>query len=416
MITMFDVDKWTEIFNSIKRHKLRTFLTALSVWWGIFMLIILIGAGSGLENSVEHDFKDDAINSLWIYSDKTSIPYKGLPTGRTVRFTNKDFDILKNEISQVDHVSGRYYLSGDIILTYKQKSLSYRVRGIHPDHQILENTQIVKGRFINEKDIQEARKVCIIGDVVKNALFGSDMDIVGEQVTIGGIEYTVVGEYTDDRENETRIVYVPLSTCQKLFAGNDRIHQLMVTVGDASFRESQKIEQEILNHLSVLHKFDPRDDQAIRINNSLEDYREFRTVMGFIKGFIWFVGIGSIIAGVIGVSNIMLIIVKDRTKEIGIRKAMGATPGSIVSMILQESIFITAVAGYIGLLTGFGIVYGINSIMVANELESEFFRNPEVNFSVVILALIILVISGALAGLFPALKASKVNPVVAMKS
>jgi putative ABC transport system permease protein len=224
-----------------------------------------------------------------------------------------------------------------------------------------------------------------------------------------------VGEYTDQRENETRIVYVPITTCQKIFTGSDRIHQLMMTVGDATFAESKVIESEVRQMLAERHKFDVKDEQAIYINNDLENYREFRTVIGFIKGFIWFVGIGSIIAGVIGVSNIMLIIVKDRTREIGIRKAMGATPGSIVSMILQESIFITAIAGYLGLLVGFGVIYGINALMIKYQLESEFFRDPQVNFGVVILAMFILVVSGALAGLLPALKASRINPVVAMK-
>ena len=345
------------------------------------------------------------------------MPYQGLPIGRRIRFTNEDFDLIDHQIDEVDHLSGRYYLSGDIVITYKQKSLSYRVTGVHPDHQVLENTEIVEGRYINEKDVSEARKVCLIGDVVKKALFPEGMtSIVGESVIIGGIQYTVVGDYTDQRENETRMIYVPISTCQKLFSGNDHLHQLMMTVGDATFKESKVIEGRVTQLLADRHKFDVRDDQAIYINNDLENYREFRTVIGFIKGFIWFVGIGSIIAGVIGVSNIMLIIVKDRTREIGIRKALGATPGSIVSMILQESIFITAIAGYLGLLVGFGIIYGINALMLKYELENEFFRDPQVNFGVVVMAMVILVVSGAIAGLLPALKASRINPVVAMKS
>ncbi len=413
---MFDVDRWAEIFSSMRRHKLRTFLTALSVWWGIFMLIILVGAGSGLENSAEHNFEDDAKNSLWIFRGRTSMPYQGLPVGRRIQFTNADADNLSMDIPEIDHLTGRYYLSGDVIITYKMKSRSYRVTGVHPDHQILENTMMVEGRYINERDIEAGRKVCIIGDVVKKALFEDiNQSIVGEKVNIGGIKYTIVGEFTDQRENETRTVYVPISTCQRLFGGTDRLHQIMMTIGDASYAESVAIEKRVRNTLAASHKFNPADDQAIYINNDLENYREFRTVIGFIKGFIWFVGIGSLIAGVIGVSNIMLIIVKDRTKEIGIRKAMGATPWSIVAMILQESVFITAIAGYLGLLAGFSLVYGINYVITTNELESEFFRDPQVNFSVVIAAILLLVISGALAGLFPALKAAKINPVIAMK-
>ncbi len=414
---MFDVDRWVEIFSSMRRHKLRTFLTALSVWWGIFMLIILVGAGSGLENSAEYNFADDAKNSLWIFRGRTSKPFQGLPVGRRIQFTNEDTERLAREVPEIDHLTGRYYLSGDIVISYKMKSLSYRVTGVHPDHQILENTMMIRGRYINDMDIKEARKVCIIGDVVRKALFeDTDKSIVGEEVSIGGIKYTVVGEYTDQRENETRVIYVPLSTCQKIFSGSDRVHQLMMTLGDATYEESVEIESQIRSSFATAHKFDPTDDQALYVNNDLENYQEFRTVIGFIKGFIWFVGIGSIIAGVIGVSNIMLIIVKDRTKEIGIRKALGATPTSIVAMILQESIFITAIAGYLGLLAGFGLIYGINYFMKINELETEFFRDPQVNFTVVMAALLLLVLSGALAGLFPAMKASKINPVTAMKS
>ena len=417
MSQMFDADRWVEIFSSMRRHKLRTFLTALSVWWGIFMLIILVGAGSGLENSAEHSFADESKNSLWIYRGRTSKPYQGLPVGRRIQFTNDDTKRLKDEVPEIDHLTGRYYLSGDIVISHKMKSLSYRVTGVHPDHQVLENTIMVRGRYINNRDVAEARKVCIIGDVVKKALFGEeDQIIVGEEVVIGGIKYTVVGEFTDQRESETRIVYVPITTCQKIFSGSDRVHTLMMTIGDASFQESVEIEERVRASFAQAHKFDASDDQAIYINNDLENYREFRTVIGFIKGFIWFVGIGSIIAGVIGVSNIMLIIVKDRTREIGVRKALGATPRSIVAMILQESVFITSIAGYLGLLSGFAVIYGINYFITENELESEFFRDPEVNFMVVLSALFLLVISGALAGLFPALKASRINPVDAMKS
>ncbi len=413
---MFDLDKWSEIFSSIRRHKLRTFLTALSVFWGILMLIILVGAGSGLENSVEYNFADDAVNSIWIFQGRTSIPYQGLPVGRFIQFDNRDYEMIDEQVGEVDHLTGRYYLSGDVVISYKQKSLSYRVNGVHPDHQILENTEITRGRYINSADVREGRKVCLIGDVVKKGLFvDSTENIVGKEVSIGGINYMVVGEYTDQRESETRMIYIPISTAQQLFAGTDRIHQLMMTVGDATFEESKVIEDRVTKMLSTAHKFDPKDDQAIYVSNDLENYKEFRMVMNFIKGFIWFVGIGSIIAGVIGISNIMLIVVKDRTREIGIRKALGATPRSIVTMILQESVFITAIAGYMGLLVGFGIVYGLNYFMAKNNIEVEFFRNPEVNFAVVVSAILLLVVSGALAGLWPAIKASRINPVLAMK-
>ncbi|MBX2816343.1 MAG: ABC transporter permease [Saprospiraceae bacterium] len=412
---MFDLDKWGEIFDSIKRHKLRTFLTALSVWWGIFMLIILLGAGTGLENSVEHNFQDDSINSLWMWRGRTSQEYQGLPVGRRIQFTNDDIDMIREELEGVEHLTGRFYLSGQTVLAYEDNSMAYNVRGVHPANHILMNSSITRGRNINKLDVDQARKVCLIGEKVARALIGKDEDVIGKQVTIGGIMYTVVGEFTDFWEGDTEVVYIPISTAQSLFQSTDRLHQIMMTVGDATLEESMALEELLREKMAIKHKFDVNDRQALYINNSLEDYQEFRTVFGFIKGFIWFVGIGSIIAGVIGVSNIMLIIVKDRTKEIGIRKAIGATPASIVAMILQESVFITLVAGYVGLLAGFTIIYGLNYIMVENELESEFFRNPEVNFGAVIGALILLVLSGALAGLIPALKAARISPIQAMK-
>ena len=414
---LIDTEKWAEIFDTIKRHKLRTFLTALSVWWGMFMLIILLGAGSGLENSVEHNFRDDAINSLWMYRGMTSQAYKGLPVGRRIQFDTKDYDLLVDEIDGVAHVTGRYYIGGNVVTAYKNKGLSFDTRCVHPDHKVLENTIVVEGRFINDTDIKEYRKVCAIGTLVKKAFFEDGQNAIGEYLNIKGIDYKVVGVYDDTgHENELRKIYLPISTCQKVYEGKDRIHQLMMTIGDADVKEAAKIEKHVFAQMAALHKFSPDDDQAIYISNGVEEYAEFKMVMGFIKGFIWFVGVGSILAGMIGVSNIMLIIVKDRTKEIGIRKALGATPRSIIAMILQESVFITAIAGYVGLLAGFGIIYGLNGILLANEVEIEFFRNPEVNFTVVLTALILLVICGALAGLIPAIQAVRVNPVTAMRS
>ena len=410
-----DYDKWQEIFDSLRRHKLRTALTVLSVWWGIFMLVILMGAGNGLQNSVEHNFRDDAINSLWIYRGKTSKPYKGLPEGRFISFNNQDYDVLRSEVDNVEYLTGRYYLSGEYFVSYKRKSLSFDVRSVHPDHQLLENTIMTEGRFLNQKDLDLYRKVCVIGELVKEGLF-EENDAVGEYIRVKGVDYRVVGVFTDTGgENELRKIYLPISTAQKVYSGTDRIHQLMLTMKESDKTSSEQLANEVRVQLAALHKFDPTDKQAIYINNNVEEFSNFKTVFAFIKAFIWFVGIGSIIAGVIGVSNIMLIIVKERTREIGVRKALGATPRSIISMILQESVFLTAISGYLGLLSGFIVVYGLNAIMVKNEIETEFFRNPEVDFGTVFAALVLLVVCGALAGLIPALQAVRINPVTAMR-
>ncbi len=414
---MIDYDKWSEIFSSIRRHKLRTFLTALSVWWGIFMLVLLIGMGNGLQNSVEHNFGDDAINSLWIWPGRTTIPYKGLPAGRFIQLTNEDYDRIKSTVEEVDHITARYYLRGEFAVHYKKKTLSYDIRCVHPDHQILENTEMTIGRYINEKDIKEYRKVCIIGEVIAEDLFEDGKDPIGESITIKGVDWKIVGVFHDSgRRREMEVIYLPVTTAQRVESANGRIHRLMMTMGDIPVEETAAVEQKVRATLAELHKFDVNDRQALYLNNQAEEYQEFQLVFSFIKGFLWFVGIGSIIAGVIGVSNIMLIVVKDRTKEIGIRKAMGATPNSILSMIMQESIFLTALAGYVGMISGFALIYGLNYLLTVNEAELEFFRNPEVDFMTIAYALILLVVSGGLAGLIPALQAVRINPVIAMKS
>ncbi|MBR9921408.1 MAG: ABC transporter permease [Bacteroidetes bacterium] len=413
---MFDYDKWQEIFDTIRRHKLRTFLTALSVWWGIFMLVVLLGAGSGLRNSFEHNFRDDALNSIWVYTGQTSIAYEGLPAGRYMRFTNDDYDMLRNEVEGVDKLTGRYYLTGEYVVNYGNQSLSFDVRTVHPDHLYLENTIMTHGRFINQKDIDEIRKVCVLGDIIVEELFKEGQSPLGEYVQVKGVDYQVVGVFTDEGgENERRRIYLPITTAQRIDSGSERVHQLMLTVTDPTIEGSKAVEERVRQQMARLHQFDPADDQAIYIRNNMREYQQFQTVFNMIDGFLWFVGIGSIIAGVIGVSNIMLIIVKERTKEIGVRKAIGATPRSIIGMILLESVFLTGLAGYVGLLSGFGLVYGINSFMVANNIEVEFFYNPEVSFGAVLIALFILVLSGALAGLIPALQAARIQPIEAMK-
>ncbi|MFK7809082.1 MAG: ABC transporter permease [Saprospiraceae bacterium] len=409
---MIDVDKWQEIFSSLGRHKLRTFLTAFSVWWGIFMLVILLGAGKGLQNSVEHDFKDDAVNTLWIWTNETSVPYKGLPIGRQVQFENDDLQTL-GDTKGIRHKSSRYFLDGNFFISYKDKSLAFNVQTVSPEHIYIETPVITKGRWINDLDMQQFRKVAIIGEAVKREFF-PDEEAIDKYIKIKGVEYQVVGIFTEQRERETQRIYLPIATAQKI-DGTKKVHTLTAELGDIDFDQSTIVEENVRQQLNAQHKISPEDRQAIGIWNGAERVQEFRQLFGFIRIFIWFVGIGSIIAGVIGVSNIMLIIVKDRTKEIGIRKAIGATPFSIVSMIVQEAVFLTSFAGYIGLASGLGLIHLVQTVMEQNNLDGEFFRNPEVELSTILIALVVLVISGVFSGLIPAMQAAKVNPVVAMK-
>ena len=409
---MIDIDKWQEIFSSLQRHKLRTFLTALSVWWGIFMLVILLGASKGLENSTREDFEADAVNSLWMWTESTSEPYQGLPAGRHIKFDQEDYEAIA-EINGIKNASARFWMSGDFFISYKNKSLAYNVQCVRPEHLYIEKPELISGRFLNLKDITATRKVCVIGKPVKEEFF-KDEDPLGTYIKIKGVEFMVVGVFTEAKESETRRVYLPITTAQRI-EGTERIHNIIVELEGGDLDESLAMEKKIRATMAAKYKIAPSDRKAIGIFNGIENYMEIQMVIRMIQIFVWFVGIGSIIAGVIGVSNIMLIIVKDRTKEIGVRKALGATPKSIITMIVHEAIFLTSLAGYFGLMSGVAVIYGIQQIMEQNEIEAEFFKDPEIDLVTILIALGILIVSGAIAGLIPALQAVKINQVVAMK-
>ncbi len=411
---MIDVDKWQEIFNSLGRHKLRTALTAFSVWWGIFMLVILLGAGKGLQNSAQRDFSNDATNVLYVWGDQTSKPYRGLPAGRFIQFDNDDV-VAVDQLSGTLHTSARFRLSGEYFISYKNKSLAYDVQCVRPEHIHIENPEITHGRFLNETDIDQRRKVAAIGKAVQDEFFEEDENPLGQYLKIKGVEFQIVGVFNEERARETERVYIPIATAQRI-EGTERVYTMVIDMGESNFDEAFAIEAAVRSELAKRKKVAPDDRQAIGVWNSAEEFKEVSLVMGFINTFIWFVGIGSIIAGVIGVSNIMLIIVKERTREIGVRKAMGATPSSIIAMIVQESVFLTSIAGYLGLACGMAIIFGIQKLMEVGDVELEFFYNPEVDIKLVIIALMILIISGAVAGLIPAVQAARINAVTAMKS
>lgn len=410
-MSWIDIDKWQEISNSIWRHKLRTALTAFGVGWGIFILVLMLGAIDGLKTSFEHQFADDNLNSIWIWGGETSKPYNGLKEGRNIDFTNADYDYINTQVNDLEASTGRFYLSGTTVTKYKNTALSFRNRAVHPGHLILENNAMIEGRYINDADIRELRKVAVIGREVKKALMPDLPSAVGEEIALDGTVFTVVGVFSDSGgENEEKQVYIPISTAQRIYSAGDRIDQMMFAGGDRNIDEMAMLESQLKGILSKRKQFDPDDNRAVWINNRAEDFEEFNSLFRTFGVVTWIIGIFSIIAGVIGVSNIMLIIVKDRTKEIGIRKALGATPSSIVGMILQESILITGIAGYLGM----GI--GVAIIALVQDVEADYFRHPTVDLGVVAGATLILVIAGALAGLLPAIKAANINPVIAMKS
>lgn len=410
---MFEIDKWQEIYSTVRKNKLRTFLTGFSVAWGIFMLIILLGSGKGLENGVQSQFAGGAVNGIWISNGMTNLQYKGLKVGRQIKFTNEDYNVVKATIKGADHISARQWL-GNNLVSYKDQYGSYFLSPCHPDYGYIKTISILQGRFLNNIDIDEFRKVAVIGEKVKSALFkGVDTLAIGKYIKINGVPFNVVGIFRDYSRNddEQKRIYIPITTSQRVFSGTNVINQISFTTGNATTDEVDQMVKKSKSILAKRHTFDPKDDRAVNIWNKSEDVRKFTALFAGIRLFIWIIGIGTIIAGIVGVSNIMMIVVKERTKEIGIRKALGATPYSIIGLIMQEAIAITSFAGYIGLVFGVGVL----ELVRMNMPPSNFFKNPEANFSIALSATILLIIAGSIAGLVPAMKAAKVRPVDALR-
>ncbi len=407
---MFDIDNWQEIYSTISKNKLRTFLTGFSVAWGIFMLIILLGSGYGLENGVSKEFEGDATNTISINQGITSKAFQGYKPGRFIQFTNDDYEKVK-PMDKVEHISARVNIRNSTVLSYKSEFGTFDILSIHPDYRYVEDLSMIVGRFLNEIDIEEKRKVVSIGRLVKEALFKNE-EALGKYIKVGSIPFKVVGVFDDPGgDRDLSRVYIPITTAQMVFNRGNKINRINITVGDATVKESEVLVENIRKDLAQKHHFDIEDKRAIFIWNNVEQYQKFMRLFASIRLFIWVIGIGTIIAGIVGVSNIMMIVVKERTKEIGIRKALGASPASVVSLILQEAILITAFAGYVGLVAGVGLLE-----LVSRNMEGvDYFANPEVNINVALLATLVLIISGAIAGFVPAKKAASVKPVVALR-
>ena len=408
---MFDIDKWQEIFNTISKNKMRTLLTGFSVAWGIFMLVVLLGSGYGLENGVRKEFEGDAVNYISINSGVMSKAYKGMKPGRRIEFSNEDHDMLST-LENVDYSSTRTRIFQNNVLSYKSEYGTFDIFAILPAYRQVESLEMINGRFLNKKDIDDYRKVVALGRLVYEALFKDGEDAVNKYVKVSGVPFKVVGVFDDPGSDRDLLrVYIPISTAQRVFNMGDYIRSVHFNLEDGTVEESMQVIEEAKSQLAAKHKFDPEDTRALFIFNSIENYQQFMSLFASIRMFIWVIGAGTIISGIVGVSNIMMIVVKERTKEIGIRKALGATPFSIVSLILQESILITAVAGYIGLVMGVGLLE-----LVSKSLPSiDYFANPEINMTVALIATGLLVVAGAVAGYVPARKAASVRPVIALR-
>lgn len=413
---MFDLERWEEIFETIRKNKLRTFLTGLSVASGIFILVVLLGIGEGMRNGISQEFEQDAANILYIWTGMTSKEYKGMNPGRRIQLKNEDFESTVNtHRDELEYRSSVYRIWNGIV-NYGQESGSYRVEGVLPDYQFLENSSMVSGRFINYKDHDNFEKVVVLGNKVSTDLFKSGEDPIGKYVQLSEINFKVIGVFSDPGgEREETRVYLPLSTAQRVFNGANNIGNLAFTLKkeenfDAALAASNQFSAELEQYLKERHIIAPDDTSAININNSLENAKRFYTLMDMIKYFFWGVGICTIIAGVVGVSNIMLIIVKERTREIGIRKALGAQPLSIVAMVLHESVFVTAIAGFAGLIFSLLLLEFVGPL-----IETQYIANPSIDFNVAITTVFILIIAGAIAGFFPAWRAARIKPIIALR-
>ncbi|PTX63827.1 putative ABC transport system permease protein [Kordia periserrulae] len=408
---MFDLDRWREIFQTINKNKLRTLLAGFTVTLGILIFTILFGMGNGLKNTFYESFQDDAQNTIFISPRSTSKPFKGFKENRRIEFENEDLEFLKEKFAdRLEHITARVFKG--VSAKYKNEYGSYDVRAVHPSHQYLEQTETFKGRYINQNDIRTDARVAVIGRLVEKDLFG-DKDAVGEYFSMNKIVYRVIGVFKDEGsgDREERTIYTPVSTTQRIYKNTERIDQINLMY-DMSIgaNGARKLSKEIEKELKKRHNIAPSDRSALRINNKIEDLEETLQFASLLQIIVIVIGIGTLLAGVIGISNIMVYIVKERTKELGIRKALGAKPSSVIGMILQETVVITLLFGYIGLVIGNFI---LNSM--GDKLKDWFITNPNVSQGTIIGATIILVISGLIAGYIPARRAAKVKPIVALR-
>ena len=408
---MFDIDLWREIFQSINKNRTRSLLSGFTVSFAILLFAILFGIANGLENTFKKAFGTDANNSIVIYPGRTTKAHKGLQAGRQIQFKNEVHDFVVDKFGdKVQYITSK--VNRNVTASFKNKKNDYQLRAVHPEYMFIENNQVTEGRYINHNDLKNKTKVAIIGRIINDDLFFKE-NAIGKYINLSGIPYKVVGIFTDDEgDNEERVVYIPITTAQFLFGNNDFIDFMHLTY-NPEMNSDQALSFGTLITKSLKERFSvARNDQrAIRVQNMAQGTKQVDMLTSGLTVIILVIGFGTLIAGIVGISNIMIFIVKERTKEIGIRKALGASPKSIISIILIESIIITAVAGYVGLLIGVGVLE-----WVGPSLEKYFITDPGVSNSLVIGATITLILAGAIAGYLPAKKASKIKPIIALRN
>lgn len=406
---MFEIEIFSEILRTLSRNKLRTFLTGVSVAWGIFILVVLLGSGKGLDNGFRYAFGNTA-NCIRLGGWQTSIPYKGLRPGRSIQLVNADCDLLR-QVSGVEYVcplqgSGGTFTRGD-------REENYRITMVGENFARIANITLLEGRFVNQGDVEERRKVAILGQKIVEFLFKGKSP-VGDLVKINGIPFEVIGVFTEEQRTDQykdREAYIPISTGQRIFIRSDVVRNIWACVGNAGVEESKAILNEIKKKIAGKYRFDPKDSRALWTRNNTEDFQSNMEALRGINIFIWLVGVCTMIAGAVGVSNIMMIAVDERTKEIGVRKALGATPSSIMGMIVLESLMITLAFGMLGMACGVGALDVATSYLP----PIDFFRSPEADITTAALAVVALACAGVAASIVPARKAIKIRPIEALR-
>ena len=417
------IDLWQEIYGTIRRNKLRTFLTGFAVAWGIFMLIVLLGAGNGIIHAFEESSGERALNSVRVWGGWTTKPYDGLKEGRSIDLDNRDLKDTEARFTDRVEEAGATVFQSSMDISYGSEYVNLSLNGVHPNYPEVEPVKVVEGRFVNETDIRERRKSIILRRKSADVLFGkTHVEPLGKFVNAGGVAYQVVGIYDDEGSSEPNSAFIPFSTLQTIYnKGNDLNSIIFTTKGLTTEESNEQFEADYRRVIGANHRFDPTDDGAIWLWNRFTSYLQTMAAMGILRTAIWVIGIFTLLSGIVGVSNIMLITVRERTHEFGIRKALGAKPRSILWLIIVESVVITTVFGYVGMVAGIGATEWMDAVfgsqtVDAGMFEAKMFSDPTVDIGIAIQATVTLIVAGTLAGLFPARKATKIRPIEALRA
>ncbi|MBN1598736.1 MAG: ABC transporter permease [Bacteroidales bacterium] len=413
---MFERERWREVIHVLSKNKLRTFMTAFGILWGIFMLMIMLGASTGLSNGMKRNLGDFAVNSCFIWAQQTTMPYKGFKKGRHYNFELKDMDMLGKKIPEIEYLSPRMN-RGNMPISRDKKTGGFNIFGDFPEFNNIDPMTIVKGRFLNHKDIQDRRKVVVIGERANEVLFEQDEDALGKYIKVNDVYFQVVGIFRSKHTGgwgnyQNQSVIMPLTTLQKTFNEGNTVHWFSITAKRGT--SAKYIETKAISLLKAAHYVHPDDEMAVGHQNVEEEFKKFNGLFMGVNIVVWIVGLGTLFAGIIGVSNIMLVVVRERTQEFGIQRAVGATPWKIIGQLIMESVFLTVIAGYIGLFFGIGLVELVDMIISGQHIEA--FYNPEVSLEIAFKALAVLVVAGTLAGIIPAKRAVSMKPIDAIRS